>query len=274
MDQIHKVDHRSGALEITGPFNIQFLVGQGQIKVIECNLRASRSFPFASKVLKVNLIDMATRCMLGEHPAPMEVDAFELEYVGVKASQFSFSRLGQADPVLGVDMASTGEVGCLGDNFDEALLKSMISVGHRIPQKAVMISSGDARQKADMLRACRTLASKGFTIYATAGTFRYLQENGVPALRALWPSEVALSVPENAGIPAAIDLISRHEVELVINIPKNFSTGELTNGYKMRRAAIDFNVPLITNSRLATAYIMAFCTLGMEDLKIKAWDEY
>ena len=262
------------ALEITGPFNIQFLVGQGQIKVIECNLRASRSFPFASKVLKVNLIDMATRCMLGEHPAPMEIDAFELEYVGVKASQFSVSRLGQADPVLGVDMASTGEVGCLGDNFDEALLKSMISVGHRIPQKSVLISSGDARQKADMLRACRTLTSEGFTIYATAGTFRYLQENGIPALRALWPSEVALSSPDNAGIPAAIDLIARHEVELVINIPKNFSTGELTNGYKMRRAAIDFNVPLITNSRLATAYIMAFCTLGMADLKIKAWDEY
>ena len=264
----------AAALEITGPFNIQFLVGAGYIKVIECNLRASRSFPFASKVLKVNLIDLATRCMLGEHPEPLDIDAFELEYVGVKASQFSFSRLGQADPVLGVDMASTGEVGCLGDSFDEALLKSMISVGHRIPQKSVLISSGDARQKADLLSACRLLAEKGYTLYATAGTFRYLTENGVPVLRALWPSEVAQDLPENALIPAAVDLIARHEVELVINIPKNFSTGELTNGYKMRRAAIDFNIPLITNSRLAKAYVKAFCNLGFEDLKIKAWDEY
>ena len=273
--RIRKIARRiAEALEITGPFNIQFLVGTGKIKVIECNLRASRSFPFASKVLKVNLIDMATRCMLGEHPEPLDIDAFELEYVGVKASQFSFSRLGQADPVLGVDMASTGEVGCLGDNFDEALLKSMISVGHRIPRRTVLISSGDARQKADMLPVCRLLVEKGYVIYATAGTFRYLQENGVPVLRALWPSEVALSAPENAGIPAAVDLIARHEVELVINIPKNFSTGELTNGYKMRRAAIDFNIPLITNSRLATAYIRAFCSLGPDDLKIKAWDEY
>ena len=212
--------------------------------------------------------------MLGEHPEPLEIDAFELEYVGVKASQFSFSRLGQADPVLGVDMASTGEVGCLGDSFDEALLKSMISVGHRIPHKSVLISSGDALQKADMLPACRLLASKGYVIYATAGTFRYLQENGVPALRALWPSEAAIPSPDLAGIPTAVDLIARHEVELVINIPKNFSTGELTNGYKMRRAAIDFNVPLITNSRLATAYVSAFCNLGADDLKIKAWDEY
>ena len=273
--RIRKIARKiAAALEITGPFNIQFLVGAGYIKVIECNLRASRSFPFASKVLKVNLIDMATRCMLGEHPAPMEIDAFELEYVGVKASQFSFSRLGQADPVLGVDMASTGEVGCLGDSFDEALLKSMISVGHRIPQKSVLISSGDARQKADLLSACRLLAEKGYIIYATAGTFRYLTENGVQVRRALWPSEVACALPEDAGVPAAVDLIARHEVELVINIPKDFSTGELTNGYKMRRAAIDFNVPLITNGRLAKAYIKAFCNLGFEDLKIKAWDEY
>ena len=273
--RIRKIARKiAAALEITGPFNIQFLVGAGYIKVIECNLRASRSFPFASKVLKVNLIDMATRCMLGEHPAPMEIDAFELEYVGVKASQFSFSRLGQADPVLGVDMASTGEVGCLGDSFDEALLKSMISVGHRIPKQSVLISSGDARQKADLLSACRLLAEKGYVIYATAGTFRYLTENGVQVRRALWPSEVACALPEDAGVPAAVDLIAHHEVELVINIPKDFSTGELTNGYKMRRAAIDFNVPLITNGRLAKAYIKAFCNLGFEDLKIKAWDEY
>ena len=260
------------ALQITGPFNIQFLVGKGYIKVIECNLRASRSFPFASKILKVNLIDLATQCMLGEHPKPMDIDAFELEYVGVKASQFSFSRLGQADPVLGVDMASTGEVGCIGDTFDEALLKAMLSVGHKIPHKSVLISSGDAKQKADMLDACRMLTGNGYVIYATSGTFRYFQENGVPCLRALWPSEI-----ENGGnpdVPSAIDLIRDRKVELVINIPKDFSSGELTNGYKLRRAAIDFNVPLITNRRLATAYIIAFCRLSVSDLAIKAWDEY
>ncbi len=273
--RIRKIARKiAAALEITGPFNIQFLVGSGQIKVIECNLRASRSFPFASKVLKVNLIDLATRCMLGEHPAPLDIDAFELEYVGVKASQFSFSRLGQADPVLGVDMASTGEVGCLGDSFDEALLKSMISVGHRIPKRSVLISSGDARQKADLLPACQRLAARGYTIYATEGTCRYLQENGIPALRALWPSEADAFSRQLSGTPSTLDLIARHEVELVINIPKNFATGELTNGYRLRRAAIDFNVPLITNSRLAKAYVSAFCSLGPDDLKIKAWDEY
>ena len=259
-------------LNITGPFNIQFLVGTGYIKVIECNLRASRSFPFASKILKINLIDLATRCMLGEHPAPMEIDAFDLDYVGVKASQFSFSRLGQADPVLSVDMASTGEVGCIGDTLDEALLKSMISVGHRIPRKTVLISSGNALQKADMLAACNRLIAAGFTIYATSGTFRYLQENSIPCLRALWPSEVEAG--SDHKIPAAIDLIKEGKVELVINIPKDFSTGELTNGYKVRRAAIDLNVPLITNRRLATAYVIAFTTLSFDDLKIKSWDEY
>ena len=259
-------------LDITGPFNIQFLVGTGYIKVIECNLRASRSFPFASKILKVNLIDLATRCMLGEHPAPVEIDAFDLDYVGVKASQFSFSRLGQADPVLGVDMASTGEVGCIGDTLDEALLKSMISVGHKIPRKTVLISSGNAQQKADMLTACQRLIDAGFTIYATSGTFRYLQENAIPCLRAIWPSEVDSG--KDIKAPAAIDLIRDGKVELVINIPKDFSTGELTNGYKVRRAAIDFNVPLITNRRLATAYIIAFTTLSVDDLKIKSWDEY
>ena len=262
------------ALNITGPFNIQFLVSSDYIKVIECNLRASRSFPFVSKILKVNLIDLATRCMLGEHPAKVETDEFELEYVGVKASQFSFSRLGHADPVLGVDMASTGEVGCLGETFDEALLKSMISVGHKVPQKSVLISSGDAKQKADMLHACQRLIEKGLVIYATAGTFKYLQENGIPALRALWPSEVESGAFEGESIPSAVELISEHKVDPVINIPKNFSTGELTNGYKMRRAAIDFNIPLITNSRLATAYIAAFSKVGPEQMAIKAWDEY
>jgi len=261
----------AGALDITGPFNIQFLVGNGHIKVIECNLRASRSFPFASKILKVNLIDLATSCMLGEHPAPMEIDAFDLDYVGVKASQFSFSRLGQADPVLGVDMASTGEVGCIGDTLDEALLKSMISVGHRIPRKTVLISSGNAQQKADMIDACTRLVSSGYTIYATSGTFNYLQENSIPCLRTLWPSEAEGG---SGKIPSAIDLIRDGKVELVINIPKDFSSGELTNGYKVRRAAIDFNVPLITNRRLATAYIIAFTRINVDDLAIKSWDEY
>ena len=255
-------------LHITGPFNIQFLATDNYIKVIECNLRASRSFPFVSKVLKVNLIDLATRCMLGQRPERVDIDPFELEYVGIKCSQFSFARLGKADPVLGVDMASTGEVGCIGDNLDEALLKSMLSVGHRIPQKSILISSGNPLQKADLLRACQLLADKHYTIYATGGTCRYLNENGVPALRALWPNE------HDDGFPSALDLIRSHQVELVINIPKNFTRKELSNGYMMRRAAIDFNVPLITNSRLATAYIRAFCAKPLDSISIKSWDEY
>ena len=255
-------------LHITGPFNIQFLATDNYIKVIECNLRASRSFPFVSKVLKVNLIDLATRCMLGQRPEKIDIDPFELEYVGIKCSQFSFARLGKADPVLGVDMASTGEVGCIGDYLNEALLKSMLSVGHRIPEKSILISSGNPIQKADLLRACQLLADKKFTIYATGGTCKYLNENGVPALRAAWPNE------EGEGAPAALDLIRKHEVELVINIPKNFTHSELSNGYQMRRAAIDFNVPLITNSRLATAYIRAFCAVPQDAISIKSWDEY
>ena len=255
-------------LHITGPFNIQFLATDNYIKVIECNLRASRSFPFVSKVLKVNLIDLATRCMLGQRPERIDIDPFELDYVGIKCSQFSFARLGKADPVLGVDMASTGEVGCIGDNLNEALLKSMLSVGHRIPQKSILISSGNPIQKADLLRACQLLAEKDYTIYATGGTAKYLNENGVPAHRALWPNE------REEGAPAALDLIRTHEVELVINIPKNFTHSELSNGYQMRRAAIDFNVPLITNSRLATAYIRAFCSVPQDEISIKSWDEY
>ena len=255
-------------LHITGPFNIQFLATDNYIKVIECNLRASRSFPFVSKVLKVNFIDLATRCMLGQRPEKIDIDPFELDYVGIKCSQFSFARLGKADPVLGVDMTSTGEVGCIGDNINEALLKSMLSVGHRIPQKSILISSGNPIQKADLLRACLLLADKNYTIYATAGTCKYLNENGVPAMRALWPNE------QEAGAPSALDLIRRHEVELVINIPKNFTHSELSNGYQMRRAAIDFNVPLITNSRLATAYIRAFCAVPQDEISIKSWDEY
>jgi len=245
-------------LRITGPFNIQFLADESGVKVIECNLRASRSFPFVSKVLKVNLIDLSTRCMLGLRPAPVALDAFELPYVGVKASQFSFSRLNQADPVLGVDMSSTGEVACIGDSFNEALLKAMLSVGHRIPEKAVLISSGNAIQKADLLPACQLLHTHGYEIYATEGTRRFLEENGVPA-------RDGSTAPE---------LIQNHQVDLVINIPKNFTHGELTSGYRIRRAAIDFNVPLITDSRLATAYIRAFCTLPLADLPVKAWDEY
>ncbi len=256
-------------LHITGPFNIQFLATDNYIKVIECNLRASRSFPFVSKVLKVNFIELATRCMLGEHPVPVGIDPFELEYVGVKCSQFSFSRLNEADPVLGVDMSSTGEVGCIGDNLDDALLKAMLSVGHHVPQKAVLISSGNARQKADILPACQMLGERGIEIYATEGTCRYLNENGVKAKLALRPDETSTE-----GHPSAIDLIRDHVVELVINIPKNYTRGELSNGYRMRRAAIDFNVPLITNSRLATAFIRAFCAEPLERISIKGWDEY
>jgi carbamoyl-phosphate synthase large subunit len=247
-------------LHITGPFNIQFLATKDYVKVIECNLRASRSFPFVSKVMKVNLIELATSCMLGEHPETVGMK--EPSYTGVKCSQFSFARLSQADPVLGVDMSSTGEVGCIGEDLDDALLKAMLSVGHRIPRKGVLISSGDAGQKSDMLQACKLLAESGLKIYATKGTCKFLTENGIHCLRALWPSEVAElsegNTTEVTAAPAALDLIQNHTVDLVITIPKNFSHRELTNGYYVRRAAIDFNVPLITNSRLATAYIIAF----------------
>lgn len=267
--RIKKIAEKIAAeLRITGPFNIQFLVGHNYIKVIECNLRASRSFPFVSKILKTNLIELATECMTGCCSQPLDIDPFSLEYVGIKASQFSFSRLGHADPVLGVDMSSTGEVGCIGDSFDEALLKAMISVGHVIPHKTVLISSGDAIQKADLLEACRILAKHDFTIYATDGTCRYLNGNGVRAERALWPGE------EEEGHPSALELIKNHKVELIINIPKNFTSKELTNGYQLRRAAIDFNVPLITNERLATAYIKAFDCKNTEELAVKSWDEY
>lgn len=253
-------------LHITGPFNIQFLANDNYVKVIECNLRASRSFPFVSKILKENFIDLAVRAMLGLRPDPLTKDAFELEYVGVKASQFSFSRLNHADPVLGVDMASTGEVGCLGDNFDEAIIKALLSVGLRIPDDAVLISSGDALQKADLLVAIQMLSKKGYRIYATDGTCNYLNANGVPAIHALWPDE------DGEG-ERVLDLISSHNVQMVVNIPKNYSSSELTNGYKIRRAAVDFNVPLITNARLASAFIKAFCRYSVDDLNVKAWDE-
>lgn len=255
------------ALNISGPFNIQYLAKNNDIKVIECNLRASRSFPFVSKVLKINFIDLATRVMLGlpvEKPAK---SAFDLDYVGIKASQFSFSRLQGADPVLGVDMSSTGEVGCIGVDSGEALLKSMLSVGIRIPRKSVLLSTGTPRQKADMLDAAHALHNHGFTIYATGGTWQFLTDNGIPALRVYWPSQPEME-------PQALRLLHEHAIDLVVNIPKNLSSTELSNGYKIRRAAIDLNIPLLTNARLASAFIDAFTTIPLSDIEIKSWDEY
>ena len=263
-------------LNISGPFNIQFLARENDIKVIECNLRASRSFPFVSKVLKINLIEMATRIMLGLPVEKPSKSLFDLDYVGVKASQFSFSRLQKADPVLGVDMASTGEVGCLGENANSALLKSMLSVGLRIPEKNVLLSTGNGKQKAEMLEAARRLSQHGYNIFATAGTSRYLTENGIENQRVLWPSEVetlAEDAPE-AALPRALDMLRDKQIDMVVNVHKNFSTGELTNGYKIRRAAIDFNIPLLTNARLASAFIYAFTTTPLEALEIKSWQEF
>ena len=254
------------ALCITGPFNIQFLAKDNDIKVIECNLRASRSFPFVSKVLKLNFIEIATRVMLGEDVEKPNKSEFGLDYVGIKASQFSFSRLQNADPVLGVDMASTGEVGCIGDDYYEAVLKSMLSVGMRIPKKNILISSGDIRSKVDLLHACRLLAQKGFALYATGGTQKFLEENNIPAVHVNQPSE--------GGKPNALDMIREKQFDMVVNIPKNLTQGELTNGYKIRRGAIDFNIPLFTNSRLASAFIQAFCEIDMSNIPIKSWDEY
>ena len=263
-------------LNISGPFNIQFLARENDIKVIECNLRASRSFPFVSKVLKINLIEMATRIMLGLPVEKPSKSLFDLDYVGVKASQFSFNRLQKADPVLGVDMASTGEVGCLGENANSALLKSMLSVGLRIPEKNVLLSTGNGKQKAEMLEAARRLSQHGYNIFATAGTSRYLTENGIENQRVLWPSEVeALAVDEpEAALPRALDMLRDKQIDMVVNVHKNFSTGELTNGYKIRRAAIDFNIPLLTNARLASAFIYAFTTTPLEALEIKSWQEF
>jgi carbamoyl-phosphate synthase large subunit len=255
------------ALHINGPFNIQYMARENDILVIECNLRASRSFPFVSKVLKLNLIDLATKVMLGLPVEKPHKNLFDLDYVGIKASQFSFNRLQKADPVLGVDMASTGEVGCLGDNSSTALLKAMLSVGHRIPKRSVLLSTGTAKQKADMLDAARMLVSHGYKLYATGGTSRYLSDNGVENTMVFWPSE-----PDKQ--PQALDMLHQHEIDMVVNVPKNLSEGELTNGYKIRRAAIDLNVPLITNSRLASAFINAFCTINLDEIGIKSWAEY
>ena len=254
------------ALNISGPFNIQYLAKDNDIKVIECNLRASRSFPFVSKVLKINFIELATKVMLGLPVEKPEKNLFELDYVGIKASQFSFNRLQKADPVLGVDMASTGEVGCIGMDTSCAVLKAMLSVGYRIPKKNILLSTGTMKQKADMMDAARMLVNKGYKLFATGGTHKTLAENGIESTHVYWPSE--------EGHPQALEMLHRKEIDMVVNIPKNLTAGELDNGYKIRRAAIDLNVPLITNARLASAFINAFCTMTVDDIAIKSWEEY
>ncbi len=254
-------------LNISGPFNIQYLAKGNEIKVIECNLRASRSFPFVSKVLKINFINLATRIMLGLPVEKPNKNEFDLDYVGIKASQFSFNRLQKADPVLGVDMASTGEVGCIGDDVSEAILKSMLSVGLRIPKKNILLSTGSSKQKVAMLDAARMLADKGYNLYATGGTHRFLEENGIPSTLVYWPSEEGKQ-------PQALTMLHERKIDMVVNIPRDLSVGELDNGYKIRRAAIDLNTTLITNARLASAFIEAFCTLSPDDIQIKSWQEY
>lgn len=253
-------------LNISGPFNMQFLAKDNDIKVIECNLRASRSFPFVSKVLKYNFIEMATRIMLGEHVAELNKSVFDLDYVGVKASQFSFARLLKADPVLGVDMSSTGEVGCIGENYYEAILKSMISVGNRIPEKNILISSGPSRSKVELLNSTKMLIAKGYHIFATAGTAKFFEENGIRVTILHWPDE--------EKEPNIMDYLRNKKIDMVINIPKNHTKRELDNGYKIRRAAVDYNIPLITNARLASAFIYAICKVDRQDMAIKSWDEY
>ncbi|WP_305239910.1 carbamoyl-phosphate synthase large subunit, partial [uncultured Muribaculum sp.] len=268
--RIKKVSQKiAKALNISGPFNIQFLAKNNDIKVIECNLRASRSFPFVSKVLKLNFIDIATRVMLGHDVEKPHKNAFDLDYVGIKASQFSFSRLQGADPVLGVDMSSTGEVGCIGADTDEAIMKAMLSVGMRIPSKGngVLLSTGTPKQKADMLDAAHALYNSGYTLYATGGTHQFLTDNGIPAIKVYWPSQPDME-------PQALSLLHDKKVDLVVNIPKNLSETELTNGYRIRRAAIDLNVPLLTNARLASAFIGSFTQMTVDDIEIRSWDEY
>jgi carbamoyl-phosphate synthase large subunit len=267
--RIKKISRRiAKELNISGPFNIQYLAKNNEVKVIECNLRASRSFPFASKVLKRNLIETATRIMLGAPYSRPDKSAFDIEWIGVKASQFSFSRLHKADPVLGVDMSSTGEVGCIGDDFHEALLNAMIAVGFKIPRKAIMFSSGATKSKVDLLDATRLLHKKGYQIYATAGTATFLNAHGVPTTPVFWPDERPDA--ENN----VMKMIAEHKFDLIVNIPKNHTKRELTNGYKIRRGAIDHNTPLITNARLAGAFIEAFCEMDEKDIQIKSWQEY
>ena len=254
-------------LHISGPFNIPFMARDNDILVIECNLRASRSFPFVSKVLKINLIDLATKVMLGVPVEKPNKNLFDLDYVGIKASQFSFNRLQKADPVLGVDMSSTGEVGCLGDDTNQALIKSMLSVGQSIPKHTLLLSTGGAKQKAEMLDPAKMLVQHGYELFATPGTSKFLTENGIPNTCVYWPSDEEKK-------PQAMDMLHQHKIDMVVNIPKDLTPHELTNGYKIRRAAIDLNVPLITNSRLAASFINAFCTLTLDDIDIKSWDEY
>lgn len=267
MRRIKKISREvARMLNISGPFNMQLMAKDNEIKVIECNLRASRSFPFVSKVLKVNFIDIATKVMLGVDPEVPHKSAFELDYVGIKAPQFSFSRLQKADPVLGVEMASTGEVGCIGEDFHEAILKSMISVGYAIPKKNILLSTGDSRSKMDMLSAAKALQQKGYNIFATKGTAAFLELNGVHATVLHWPDQNEQ--------PNTLDYIKEKKIDLVVNIPKNLSKDELNNDYTIRRSAIDFNIPLITNARLASAFITAFCRLAPDEIQIKSWNEY
>ena len=253
-------------LNISGPFNIQFLARENDIKVIECNLRASRSFPFVSKVLKINFIELATKVMLGLPVEKPEKNLFDLDYVGIKASQFSFNRLQKADPVLGVDMASTGEVGCIGDDTSCAVLKAMLSVGYRIPEKNILMSTGTLKQKVDLLQAARALKAKGYNIFATGGSSKFLTENGVENTRVYWPSE--------EGQPQALEMLHKKEIDMVVNIPRDLTPTELENGYKIRRAAVDLNIPLVTNARLASAFINAFCSMSIDDIAIKSWEDY
>ncbi|NOY38519.1 MAG: carbamoyl-phosphate synthase (glutamine-hydrolyzing) large subunit [Chlorobi bacterium] len=253
-------------LNISGPFNIQFLAKDNNVKVIECNLRASRSMPFVSKVLKVNLIHLATRILLGENVEPLNKSIFDLDYVGVKAPQFSFSRLQQTDPILGVDMSSTGEVGCIGDDFYEGILKSMLSVGYHIPEKAILLSTGPVRSKVELINSARALLDKGYRLYATRGTKKFYDHHNIPTTLAYWPDEKKR--------PNTLDLVKNGTVDLVVNIPKNLTKNELDNDYMIRRNAVDFNIPLITNARLASAFILAFCQIKRNDIQVKAWDEY
>jgi len=255
------------ALEITGPFNMQFLAKDNDIKVIECNLRASRSFPFVSKVMKINLIDIATKVMLGIPVEKPDESLFELDYVGVKAPQFSFARLLKADPVLGVDMASTGEVGCIGETYYEAILKAMLSVGYTFPKKNILISSGPSRSKVELLESARMLKERGYNLFATEGTHRFFSENGVENTLLHWPDEEDRQ-------PNTIEYIKKKKIDLVINIPKNYTKRELKNGFMIRRNSIDFNVPLITNARVASAFIYGICKYTKEDITIKEWGEY
>ena len=265
--RIKHITHEiANALNISGPFNIQFLARDNDIKVIECNLRASRSFPFVSKVLKINFIELATKVMLGLPVEKPSKNLFDLDYVGIKASQFSFNRLQKADPILGVDMASTGEVGCIGSDTSCAILKAMLSVGYRIPDKHILLSTGTPKQKVDMQDAARMLVNKGYKLFATGGTYKWLAEANIESTQVFWPDENRQ--------PQALDMLHNKKIDMVVNIPKNLTTRELDNGYKIRRAAIDLNIPLITNARLASAFINAFCTLSINDIAIKSWEEY